>query len=132
VPSATDFGQTPTPQPADPSRPRRRTASAAAAGGTGYTRTDALRDYHELALTGHAFWILATHGIAPNAVFPFDCALCGKPWRCPEVVWAADWIIQAHRHGVLDQHGLRLGNDCLAVIKSWGSEPALAADPEPV
>ena len=85
----------------------------------------AFRNYHELSLLGHAFWILASHGVSEGGPFPLVCAACQKLWRCPEIVWAADWILKAKRRGLLDQFDLELGDDVLALLASWGSDVAV-------
>jgi len=75
-----------------------------------------------LRLIGHACWLLASHGISPAGPFPLVCATCQKPWPCPEITWAADWILAAQRLGFLDDFGLCLSDNVLAIVAAWGSE----------
>jgi hypothetical protein len=71
---------------------------------------------------------LTSHGISASGPFPFICVACQKPWRCPEITWAADWILSAKRLGLLDELDLELSDDILNILASWGSVTSVRAE----
>lgn len=89
---------------------------------------EAFWDYNFLRLIEHAFWVLSSHGIEPGGPFPLVCMACGQPWLCRLGAWAANWILVAQRHGLLDQFGLRVGDDILAIMERWCRDGAAPAE----
>jgi hypothetical protein len=81
------------------------------------TRLDAFRKHSVLRLSEHAFWMVSSHG--PGGGDSSVCAACEKPWRCPDVVWAGQWITYAIWSGLLEQAGVQLSNDVVAILAPW-------------
>src|SRR6266536_5766841 len=116
------------------------------------------QDAPYLGLPSHAFWILAWQGVSPDGPFPLVCTACNKPvqpkswlyvfdaWPsleqlaakasltgcCPQATWAADWVLSAHRLGLLDIFGLKPSDDALAALRLWATRPAPVPGLEPV
>jgi hypothetical protein len=82
-------------------------------------REEARRDeffvHNALRLTEYALMILASH--YPARCDLSGCAICGEPWRCPLVAWAADWILVGQRTGVFAHCGLVLGRKLAALLR---------------
>jgi hypothetical protein len=123
------FSPTPIPEPANPLlRPLPQPPpDPVPADGEALWLTTLFLGLKRLRLVEHAFWIMASHGISASRPFPLVCAACQKPWRCPEITWAADWILSAQRLGLLNEVGLELSGDVLDILASWGSDLAARA-----
>jgi hypothetical protein len=93
---------------------------------------EALHDYNLLRLLDRASRILVSHSVSSDARFQLVCLACRKPWCCPDVVWAVDWILKAKRHGLLEQLGLEISNDVMALLAAWGSDAPVPAGPVPL
>jgi len=80
---------------------------------------EAFLDHNFLRLIEHAFWLLASHCIDPRGPFPLVCAACSQAWPCPSIIWAADWILAARRHGLLEEFGIQITEDIAGIIERW-------------
>jgi len=79
-----------------------------------------------LRVAQHALGVLASHGISPSGPFPFVCVVCGQPWRCSDIVWATDWVLAAQRDGLLDEAGVYVSPDMVAILEHWSAQTASA------
>jgi hypothetical protein len=80
---------------------------------------EAIWDGSLLQLLEHGFAVLVSHGIVPGGPFPLVCAACGELWPCPLVTAAADWILVARRHGLLEEFGMPLDERIVAILERW-------------
>jgi hypothetical protein len=93
------------------------------------TYSEALWEHHLLRLVDHALWVLTAHGVAPDGPFPLVCAACGQAWPCPLVTRVADWTLVARWDGLLDEFGVRIGDDVAAIIERWHRDGLAVAAP---
>src|SRR6266511_5516894 len=116
------FSPTPIPEPANPPRRPPQPPPDPTPPDNEAPRLIAVLDFNLLRLVEHAFSILASHSLSPSG--PLICVACLKPWRCLEVTWAADWTLAGKRRGFLDDGGLDVSDDILAVLACWGTDIA--------
>ncbi len=89
---------------------------------------EAFWDQTVLHLLEHGFWVLMSHGIEQGGPFPLECAACHQLWPCPLTTQAADWILVARRHGLLDEFGIQLADDIVAIIERWHRDGLAVAE----
>jgi hypothetical protein len=92
---------------------------------------EALLDAQLLRFTEHALWILASHGVGEGS-FPLVCAACQRPWCCPEIVWAADWILKAQQLSFLAASSFHASDDRLVIVAPWGTGAVVPTEVEAV
>jgi hypothetical protein len=64
--------------------------------------------FNSLRFTEFALSILSRHCPVGDRLL---CTICAKPWRCPLVIWAVDWIITVWQNKTLGTLGPSLLDD---------------------
>jgi hypothetical protein len=88
------------------------------------TGVRAVINHAALRLSEHAFWIVASHG--PARRDGGICAACQHPWRCPDAIWAAQWIAYTVETSLLERLGVELGGGVASMLATWADQPGVS------